>query len=188
MTRQATPKAIEEYRTKLLTNPVTFGARLRAVREDLRARSEVLFIDRDLTADDQAVDEEGRTAEFERIDAQILRVGARIDDLDAQIEAHNKAHPDAELLAKIGPQGLQAPSGAMSVSRQTRRAMERAQVKAQRRMPAEKPESDTAAEPTPISKSEAKRLKVLTAQDPTDPDPARKPAPETAEEAPEAEE
>ena len=127
MTRQATPKAIAEYREKLLTNPVTFAARLRAVREDLRARSEVLFIDRDLTADDQAVDEETRTAEFERIDEQILHVGARIDDLDKQIEAHNKAHPDAELAAKLMPQGTPAP---MNLTRQQRRAIQRQAAKA----------------------------------------------------------
>jgi len=188
MTRQATPKAIAAYREKLLTNPASLLTNMRRTRETLRERSEQVFIDRDLTTTDKVIDDDVRKEELERLDEVILRVGSRIDDLDKQIEAHIEEHPDAELLAKIGPQGLQAPSGAMSVSRQTRRARERAQVKAQRRMPAEKPESDTAAEPTPISKSEAKRLKVLTAQDPTDPDPARKPAPETAEEAPEAEE
>jgi hypothetical protein len=146
MTRQATPKAIEAYREKLLTNPVTFGARLRAVREDLRARSEVLFIDRDLTADDKAVDEEGRTAEFERIDEQILRVGARIDDLDQQIEAHNKAHPDAELAAKL----MEAPPPGAAMNRQHRR-----EIGQQRARAAAKAEKAPAAEDVPAEEPTA---------------------------------
>ncbi len=151
MTKIATPKAIEAYREKLLTNPATFGQQLRRVRENLRERSEVLFIDRDLTATDKAVDEETRTAEFERIDEQILRVGARIDDLDDQIEAHNKAHPDAELAAMIRPPGVpsvQAPK------RQVRRAMEREQAKAAAKAPPAEGtpslEPDSNAKPAPV--------------------------------------
>lgn len=133
MTKRATPKAIAEYREKLLTNPVTFGQRLQQVREDLRARSEVLFIDRDLTEADKAIDEDARTTELDRLDEMILRVGARIDDLDKQIEAHNKAHPDAELAAKLMPQGTMA--GSPAVSRQQRRALERTKAKAEKNLP-----------------------------------------------------
>jgi hypothetical protein len=176
MTRQATPKAIEAYREKLLTNPASLLKNMRRTRETLRERSEQVFIERDLTASDKAVDEDTRKAEFERLDEQILRVGARIDDLDKQIEAHNKAHPDAELAAKLMPPGghehLRQPPAPTPVKlpRKQRREMERA-----------------------TSKSEAKRLTALGAPaegTPTEPDPAAKPAPmpvPTAEETPKAE-
>lgn len=142
--KQAAQTEIDKYREKLLTNPVTFATRLDAVREDLRQRSEVLFIDRDLTEHDVSIDDDVRQTETDRIDEMILRVGKRIDDLDAQIAAHKKAHPDLDLQRKIAEAAGTSVSLAAGAkpNRQMRRDAERLHRQQEKRLAGKQPEHD----------------------------------------------
>lgn len=109
MVDQPTPEAIQKYRDMLLTNPTTYRQKLEQGREAYRSRVEGLFIDRDLTEQDQTLDEDARKQELERIDGLIFQTGGRIEAIDAKIAEHDKEHPPA------GPQ----------LSRKQRRELER---------------------------------------------------------------
>lgn len=100
MVDQPTPEAIQKYRDMLLTNPTTYRQKLEQGREAYRSRVEGLFIDRELTEEDEALtDEDARKEELKRIDDLILQTGGRVEAIDAKIVEHDKQHPPA-----AGPQ------------------------------------------------------------------------------------
>lgn len=110
MVDQPTPEAIQKYRDMLLTNPATYRQKLEQGREAYRSRVEGLFIDRELTEEDEAMtDEDARKQELERIDGLILQTGGRVEDIDAKIVEHDKKHPP----------------GSPQLSRKQRRELER---------------------------------------------------------------
>lgn len=95
MVDQPTPEAIQKYRDMLLTNPTTYRQKLEQGREAYRSRVEGLFIDRELTEEDETLtdDEDARKQELDRIDALIFQTGGRVEAIDAKIVEHDKQHP-----------------------------------------------------------------------------------------------
>ena len=85
MAKQPTLKALEEYREALLTDPHTFKQKLNEARETLRQRVEALFIDYDLTQNDDDMEEDFKVVELENLARAIQRVGKRIDAIDAAL-------------------------------------------------------------------------------------------------------
>ena len=111
MVRPNRVAAIEKYREALLTNPETFRAKLEKVREDLRDRSELLFIERDLSEADPlpeheegdgaaAAREERREKELEQIDNMIISIGQRIEAIDEVLAADKKSQAELFTLGK----------------------------------------------------------------------------------------
>lgn len=97
MVRPNRAAAIEQYREKLLTNPETFRTKLEKVREDLRERSELIFIEHDLSAadtppeDETEAQAERRSTEKKQIENMIISIGQRIEAIDETLEEDKKS-------------------------------------------------------------------------------------------------
>ena len=97
MVRPNRAAAIEQYREKLLTNPETFRTKLEKVREDLRERSELIFIEHDLSAadvppeDETEAQAERRKTEKKQIENMIISIGQRIEAIDETLEEDKKS-------------------------------------------------------------------------------------------------
>ena len=114
MVRPNRAAAIEKYREALLTNPETFRAKLEKVREDLRDRSELMFIERDLSEADPIPDpvdendqvaiahEERRARERQQIDNMIISIGQRVEAIDEVLAADKKSQKELFTLGKKG--------------------------------------------------------------------------------------
>jgi hypothetical protein len=105
MVRPNRAAAIEKYREKLLTNPDTFRAKLEKVREDLRDRSELMFIDRDLADADNIEDLseaqiERRDKELTSMDNMIISIGQRVEAIDEVLAADKKSQAELFTLGK----------------------------------------------------------------------------------------
>lgn len=110
--KRPTAAALQQYREMQLTNPDTFKQKLEAVYEELRSRSESLWIDHDLTQGDEALNDSVREAETERLEVMIAQVARRMEAIKVALDEEKEA-----------VQGL------YTLNRKARRAVEKQQRK-----------------------------------------------------------
>lgn len=99
MVKAPSSAAIEEYRKRILTNPETFRRQLEKVREELRSRCELFFIERDLTIADESQDKDQGDRDLEKLDRLIMSFGQRIEAIDETLDADEEAQKE---LFKLG--------------------------------------------------------------------------------------
>jgi hypothetical protein len=92
--KRPTEAALQQYREMMLTNPDTFKQKLESTYEELRSRSEAIWIELDLTKDDETMTQQVRDAQIERMELTIAQIARRMEairtSLDEEKDATNK--------------------------------------------------------------------------------------------------